>query len=286
MLTSMVIWGMSWSSAKVLSEYGSALSLVYFRFVIVAITLGILLPILKINLTPNKKSLPYIAGTALFMGLYSLTFFSGVSRGFAGAGGVLVTTINPIFAYLIGMALHKQIPTKREFTGLLAGIIGGLILIQVWDKSDQLLQSGNLFFITAAFLWAAMSKTNSIGARYVNPFNFIFWVNIFAVIGFSFIVDFNELTQMMQIKDSLFWSNTIYMGTINSAGATVVFLYATTKIGAEKASSFNFLVPMCALLGSWLFLSEKITLITLTGGSIAISAVILLNSKKKFKKLP
>ena len=280
MLISMVIWGMSWSSAKVLSQYGSSLNLVFLRFLIVSLTLLPLLAILKIDLVPRKRSFPYLIGVALFMGVYSLTFFGGLHFGLAGAGGVLVTTINPVFAYLIGVIVSRKLPNKRQLLGLGIGIIGGLVLIQVWERFDHLMQSGNLFFISAALLWAIMSKINSFGARTVNPFNFIFWVNVLATVVFACIVDFSEIKTMLVEGDTRFWLNILYMGMINSAGATVCFLYATTQIGAERASSFNYLVPICALIGSWLFLNEQVQWFTLVGGCIAVVAVLVLNSGK------
>lgn len=281
MLISMVIWGMSWSSAKILSEYGSSTLLVFLRFSIVVLTLLPMLTILKIDLTPQKRSIPYIIGVALFMGLYSLSFFGGVKQGMAGAGGVLVTTINPVFAYLLGVIINKQLPTLRQGIGLAIGVVGGLILIQVWEKLDFLIQSGNLYFIAAALLWAIMSKINSYGGKTVNPFNFIFWVNVLAAFSFAFIIDFEELKTVLLQSDGRFYGNMLYMGTINSAGATVCFLYATTIIGAERASSFNYLVPLCAMIGAFLFLNEAIQWHTLIGGSIAVIAVLVINSERK-----
>lgn len=281
MLMSMVVWGMSWSSAKVLSQYGSPTSLVFLRFLVVVLTLFPLLKILKIDLRPQKQSIPYLIGVAFFMGVYSLSFFGGLTKGMAGAGGVLVTTINPVFAYLIGVLVSKKAPSVRQIVGLSIGVIGGVILIQVWEKFDHLIDSGNLFFIAAALLWAIMSKLNSYGAKTVNPFNFIFWVNVLAVCTFACFVDFGEISAMFIQGDQRFWLNTVYMGTINSAGATVCFLYATTIIGAEKASSFNYLVPICAMLGAFLFLGEEVKWFTLLGGSIAVLAVIIINSERK-----
>lgn len=276
----MVIWGMSWSSAKVLSAYATAPTLVFIRFCFVVLTLIPVLFFLRIDFKPRIKSSPYLLGVTFFISAYSLLFFSGVKSGFAGAGGVLVTTINPVFAYLIGVIVSQRIPNKREIIGLCLGLSGGLILLQIWQKTDVVLQIGNIYFVLAALFWAIMSKINSFGARHANPFNFIFWVNVFSAMAFSVFVDYGELNFLLEEGDSVFWSNMIYMGVINSGGATVCFLYATTQIGAEKASSFNYLVPACALIGSVIFLGEEVQWFTIVGGMVAVSAVILLNRKK------
>ncbi|NJB83973.1 DMT family transporter [Wenyingzhuangia aestuarii] len=284
MIISMCTWGTSWTCAKVLGTYTSALNLSFLRFVLVPLTL---LPITyfgKIQNTVHKKGWFHVIGASVFILLYTMFFFKGVHTGFAGAGGVLVTTINPIFAYIIGLFISKILPKKQEYIGLVIGFIAGMTLLKVWDNGHEILNTGNIYFLLAAFVWAVMSKISSHANKFGNAIGFSFWTHIVAAVGLSFFVNFKELVQLFSTADAKFWGNILYFGIVNSALATTVFLYVTAKIGAEKASTYIFIVPSTAVLTSWLFIGESILWNTVVGGALGILAVFIINGKFSRKK--
>jgi drug/metabolite transporter (DMT)-like permease len=79
--------------------------------------------------------------------------------------------------------------------------------------------------------------------------------------------------------DLKFWGNLFFSATITTSLATTFYFVATSKIGASKASSFIFLVPFSAALGSWIFLGETIEAHTIIGGLLGIAAVYILNKR-------
>ena len=81
--------------------------------------------------------------------------------------------------------------------------------------------------------------------------------------------------------DLTFWGNLFFSATITTSLATTFYFVATSKIGASKASSFIFMVPFSAALGSWIFLGEVIEVHTIVGGILGIAAVYILNKKEK-----
>ncbi|MDO6425248.1 EamA family transporter, partial [Saccharophagus degradans] len=81
-------WGISWSSAKILGTYTSALNLSFLRFVLVPLTLLPLTYFANIKRSVSKKGWFHVVGASVFILLYTLFFFKGVHEGFPGAGGV------------------------------------------------------------------------------------------------------------------------------------------------------------------------------------------------------
>lgn len=79
--------------------------------------------------------------------------------------------------------------------------------------------------------------------------------------------------------DLVFWGNLFFSATITTSLATTFYFVATSRIGASKASSFIFMVPFSAALGSWIFLNEVIEIHTIIGGLLGIAAVYILNRK-------
>ena len=86
--------------------------------------------------------------------------------------------------------------------------------------------------------------------------------------------------------DGVFWGNLFFSATITTSIATTFYFVATSKIGASKASSFIFLVPFSAALGSWIFLDEVPQIHSIVGGLLGIAAVYILNKKKDTAAVP
>lgn len=280
----MMIWGISWSSAKVLSGYGSPLSITFIRFLFVP---GSLLPILFFSKTPIKISkkgvLPALLGGAL-MTCYTLLFFSGLQKGLPGAAGVLITISIPIITFVLNILISQKLPKKSSLVGLGIGLLAGSILLNVWENYSSVFSFGNVFFIGAAITWACMSLVTSKSASYGSPISFNLWMHLIALAAIACLVDFNEIQSIATTGDFKFWSNILWFGIINSTVATTTYFYATTKLGSDKANSFIFIVPSAAVFFSWLFLDEVVQLNTVIGGILGLVAVFIINGKISLSK--
>lgn len=281
MIISMVFWGISWPSAGVLTKMGTPIELGVYRYLFVAVSLLVLLVVLKIPLKVAKRGIPFIVISGMIMAMYNFTFLKGLQSGNPGAGGILVTTLNPIMAYGIGMLIDWKRPNRNEVIGLSLGVIAGLTLLQVWSDSSKLFSPGNLFFLLSAFLWSVMSKFTSKSAKYGSPFAFTWWMYVVTLLCMLPIMDLSEMTRLLHITEFKFWGNLLFGSVIVTSLATTLYFYATSKIGAEKASSFIFTVPFTAALSSWLLLGEQIQPHTMAGGVIGIAAVYMINRKRR-----
>ncbi|GAA4463393.1 DMT family transporter [Nemorincola caseinilytica] len=281
MVISMFLWGLSWPSGKVLSGYCSVVNFTVYRYVIVVITTAMLLPIMGISFRLRKQGIPVFIASGVLLAVYSYFFFMGIKKGTAGAGGVLVTTMNPIMAYMLGIALSRRLPSRNEGIGLLLGIAAGITLLKLWDSTAALLDSGNLYFLMAALTWAVMSKFTARGAQYGTSLSFSLWQYMVTLLCFLPFTDVAEMQATLQTANLRFWGNLIFSSAIVTSGATTIYFYTTTRLGAEKASSFIFLVPLAAAISSWLLLGEKLQVHTMAGGILGIAAVYIMNKKRK-----
>lgn len=278
---SMFLWGLSWPSGKVLTNYSSPINFVVYRYIFVIATLFPILLILKTGIKVKKQGVPVIVSSGLLLGLYSFLFFKGLKAGHSGAGGVLVTTLNPIMAYSLGMLLNKKKPSRNESLGLLLGLFAGCILLEIWNHPAEILASGNVYFLMAALTWAVMSKLTSKAGYYGSSLSFSLWQYIITLLCLLPMMNLKEFHAAIYIKDELFWINLIFSSAIVTSLATTVYFYATTRLGAEKASSYIFMVPLAAAVSSWLFLDEIILPHTIVGGMLGIMAVYIINKKTK-----
>jgi drug/metabolite transporter (DMT)-like permease len=278
---SMFLWGLSWPSGKVLTHYTSVINFSVYRYLTVVATLFVLLSVGKVPMKIKRAGMPFVIVSGLLLAAYSYFFFMGLKNGAPGAGGVLVTTLNPIFAYAIGIVIDRRLPSRFESLGLALGLVAGSVLLKMWSHTSAIYDGGNLYFLIASATWAVMSKFTSRGSAYGSSLSFSLWQYVVTLLCLLPLTNVPEARLAIHINDPIFWLNLVFSSAIVTAIATTVYFYATTRLGAEKASSFIFLVPLAAALSSWLLLGEHIMPHTIVGGVLGIAAVYTINKKKK-----
>lgn len=279
MIFSMVIWGVSWPANKVLTSFGTPVALGVFRYSFVVISLLLLLIPLRTKFIISRKGIPFLLISGILMATYNYTFLVGLKNGSPGAGGILVTTLNPVMAYGIGMLIDWKRPTRNESIGLLFGIIAGLTLLKVWGNEAIFSEPGNLYFLLSALIWAVMSKFTSKSAKYGSPFAFTWWMYLVTLLCIAPFCNMTEIGKLIQVTDIHFWGNVLFSSVITVTLATTTYFFATSKIGAEKASSFIFIVPFSAAIFSFAILGENLEIHTIIGGLLGIAAVYMINKK-------
>jgi len=281
MLISMFCWGLSWASGKVLSGYGATTSIAMLRLSITFIALLFILFLMKENMKVKANGWLPLLAASVFMTCYNYLFFEGLIHGKPGAGGVLVTTLNPIISYGIMLLTNLRKPSKNEALGLIIGIIAGAILLKVWDNWNSILSSGNIYFVLATITWAILSLFTSKSSRYGSPIAYSLWMYGICSIMMLLFTTVSANVSLFESGDSIFWLNMFFSAVVTTAFATTFYFVATARLGAGKASSFIFLVPFSAALGSWVFLKEEPQNHTIIGGLLGIAAVYILNRKAK-----
>ncbi len=279
MLISMVFWGLSWPSVKVVSAYSDPIVLTAYRYSIVFLTLIPILLFLKIPLKIKKKGIPFVLISGFLLAIYSYMMFLGLKKGTAGAGGVLVTTLNPLMAYFLSMLIARKKPNINETIGLVLGLIAGCVLLKIWGSFDLLFNSGNLYFLASALLWSIMSRFTAKSSVYGSPFSFSLWMYLVTFLSLFPFLDFSSLKATFEIRELRFWGNVFFGGAIVTSLATTIYFYATSKLGSAKASSFIFLVPFSAAVSSFILLDEELEFHTLIGGVLGIAAVYMIQRK-------
>lgn len=280
MIVSMTCWGFSWTSGKILTGYGDPLTISFLRFALTFVSLLVLLPLMKEKMAISKKGLRDLLISSALISMYTFLFFKGVSVGKAGAGGVLVTVLNPILVYAITLVLAQRRPTRNETLGLFLGLAAGVVLLKLVSEAREIFKAGNIYFLLAACSWAMLSRFTSKAARYGSSLSFSLWMyGISTALMFLF-AGAESTGETFRKADFVFWGNLFFSATITTSLATTFYFVATARIGASKASSFIFLVPFSAALGSWIFLGEVIEMHTIVGGLLGIAAVYILNKKE------
>jgi len=280
MIIGMSLWGLSWTNGKILGTYTSIPLIMFWRFLIAGLFMGIVLAVRKTEWRIPLSGLPSIAVSAVFLVLYNHFYFTGTRLGAAGAGGVLVTTLNPLLTFLLISIVRKRFPRGQSLTGLLLGLMGGSILLNVWFEGwSVIFKSGNQYFVLCASSWAFLTFISSRINRYMSTLTYSFWLYLLSAVIPLILTDHHHLFSVFDL-DYIFWLNLLSVSVGAMAFATTAYFIAASRLGSEKASAFIFTVPLSALIFSMLILHEPLKLHVLAGGTLSVIAVILINSAR------
>ena len=277
LLLSMAIWGLSWTNAKILSDYGPSSVLAFWRFFFSSITMIPVLLITGNDFRVTRQGIKYILTGAVFISLYNIFFFMGTDKGSASVGGIIVPTFNPIITFIISVLLLKQVVYRKDIIGLILGFAGGVIVLQAWRLSlEQMIANGNLFFLCASVSWGIMSIISGRSHAHVSTLSFSFWVYTISTLIYLG-ATWNKDILLIFTYDWIFWVNMFFLSAGAMVFGTTVYFLGTTRLGPEKASAFIFTVPVTALFFSVLLIGERLEVITMIGGILTMTAVYLIN---------
>jgi len=277
MLFAMLLWGGGWTALKILTYNLPMDVIVFWRFFLMTLAFIPILYLIKIPFKFELQSLKYIVGSSVLNISFMLSSFMGIKYGYAGAGSVIITTFTPIMTFLLVAILFRNRLQTKQYFGLLLGLIGGYILLQLNDFA-LFLNSSNLYFLLCALIWAGVTLLSQHSQKHIHPLHYSFAISLIATcVSFLYAKDSNLAAVFQQ--NSQFWIALIYLAVFGQAVATTIFFIASGKLGSEKTSSFMFLVPLFALFSAWLILNEPIEPHIIIGGLIAMLAVYFINKK-------
>ena len=279
MVLAMITWGYSWAGAKILGPYGDVSIKIFLRFFLASIALVPILLKYRIPFTISKRGFQFILTNALSLCAYNYFYFRSTHMGLAGVGGVLVTTLNPILtSTVVFLAVDRSVNLK-DLIGLVIGLTGGSIIIRFWEMDlNLMIQSGSLFYILASFSWVSVTLTSQRSKGHIHFLSYSLWSFAIAA-GFSFLFcDWPGIANTISY-DKYFWINILSLSIVVMSFANTMYFFASSKIGAVRASSFIFIVPLTAIIFSKILLDEPVRLTTLIGGSLSIIAIYLINKK-------
>ena len=281
LVLAMIGWGGSWTSGKVASGLAQPEIIIFWRFLITVLSMMPLMVVQRESMRVSKKTFFLLLCAAVLLIAYNMFFLFGVRTGYAGAGGVLVTTLNPVMTLIWTSLFFRKRPWKLQIVGLFLGLAGGAIILNIWNISYRnLLDSGNAFFLLAPMSWSLLTVLSQKIQRQLSFTVFSFYVYAFAAVISFPLACIHGLWPVSE-HATLLWANIVFLAIVaTSFGATVYFL-ASSRLGSQKASSFTFLIPVIAVLISWFILDEKPLLTTIIGGALSITAVQLINMKRR-----
>ncbi len=275
-LVTILIWGTTFISTKVLLVDFEPIEILFFRFVMGFLALLIACP-RRIKGTSWRQEATFAAAGLCGVCLYYLLENIALTYTLASNVGVIIS-IAPFFTAILTHLFMKGEEKLRAafFIGFIVAM-AGICLISFNGSRLQLNPLGDLLAIAAAFLWACYSvltrKISSFGYHTIQTTRRVFAYGIVFMVPALFLFDCHLGIQ--RFANPVCLGNIIFLGLGASALCFVTWNMAVKILGAVKTSIYIYLVPVITVATSALVLHEKITVISGAGTVLALLGLFL-----------
>ncbi|MBT9174020.1 MAG: putative amino-acid metabolite efflux pump [Syntrophomonadaceae bacterium] len=285
-LATTILWGLSFSSTKVLLETLPPGQIAFLRLVPAVLALAAAFVISRPK-PVSSRDLPRVAlGGAFGTFLYFLFENNGLRFTSAGTGSLIISTI-PVLNVMAGVILFGERPTPRRWFGVLLSVSGVYLLISKGGSGELSLANmqGNILILLAACSWVAYTRIcEPLLSRY-NGLSLTFYQSLVGLVLFG-LLNLPAPPDAMVLSQGMVLFNLAYLGIFCSALAYLFYLFSLKILGTATVTSFINLIPVFGVLGGAVLLNEVLTAGQLLGGAVVLSGVSLVTVPDSGKRKP
>lgn len=283
-LFTVIIWGTTFISTKVLLKSFTPVEILFIRFVIGYLALWLIYP-KRFKILDKKHEFLFMGAGLCGVTLYFLCENIALNITFASNVGVIVS-IAPIFtAVLAHLFLDEESLKPTFFLGFITAI-AGIILISFTSATKLHMNPlGDFLAVLAALLWGGYSiftkKISNLGYSTIGATRKIFFYGILFMIPALLILPVSLDLKALMIPANLI--NIIFLGLGASAICYVTWNLAAKHLGAVRVSVYIYIIPVVTVATSSLILKEKVSFLSIIGTLLTILG-LLLSERKNIKK--
>ncbi|MBN1450002.1 MAG: DMT family transporter [Anaerolineales bacterium] len=282
-LFAVIVWGASFIATKVALRDVSPVTVVWLRFAMGVIILGIAVTARRQFALPKRNEWLYFA----LLGFLGITFHqwlqsTALTTSRASTTAWIVAT-TPVFMALLGWLILKEKLTWLQTAGILLAALGVILVVSNGDLASLELgkfgEPGDILVLISALNWAVFSALSRRGLKAHPATRMMFYV---MTLGWLFTgVLFFAGPGPREIPRLTFngWLGVSFLGVFCSGLAYIAWYDALQALPTGQLGAFLYLEPPVAILVAALILAEPITWAGLLGGGIILFGIYLVNRK-------
>jgi drug/metabolite transporter (DMT)-like permease len=263
------IWGASFLFMRVAAHDFGAFGIVEVRLFLGAL---VLLPLLwRARAQFNLRLWIRLAGIAAINSAIPFVLFAWAAQRAPAGIGAIANATAVMFTALVALVFYGEPISARRTVGLIAGFVGVAVLasgkmggISVWPAALAGTGAALLYGFGANLIrrqlvglpaGAVAAATLLCAAAFISPLAIATWPSV-PIPGVS-------------------WLCAVLLGVMCTGIAFALYYRLISRIGAPRASTVTYLVPLFGVLWAWLALGEPLTVTMAVAGALILGGVAL-----------
>lgn len=263
------IWGGSFLFMRVAAADFGPLPLVEARLALGGLVLTPFLWRARAQFTPGLWL--RIAAIAAINSVVPFALFAwGAERAPAGIGAI-TNAMTVMFTYLVAHFFFGERIGARSLIGLTGGFVGVAILASGKTAGDGVWQ--------AALAGTAAAVCYGFGInlvrRYLTGYPSAAVAAANLITGALMLAPLALYSWPSRSIPPTSWASAVLLGVLCTGAAFVLYYRLITRIGAPRASTVTYLIPLFGVIWAWLILGEPLTVTMALAGALILSGVAL-----------
>ncbi|MEC1305563.1 DMT family transporter [Lysinibacillus capsici] len=269
------IWGAMYVVVKVVVEVVPPLELVWMRYLIAVIALGIIGIMMRQSWKIAKKDWLIIFLVGLIGNTISIvTQEMGTMLSTAQMGAIITATTPAFMVVFARLILKESITLKKCFSIILATIGVGIVVGN--GQIDVTQQLGGLYLLLAALTWALMSVfVKKVPSHYSQIVVTTYTSMIAVMLLTPFVLPRLKNLDLASVLQPTISGGLLYLGIISTAGGFLLWNKGLQLMNASSGGLFFFFQPIVGTFLGWLLLGETIGLSFWIGSLLIFSGVFI-----------
>lgn len=209
--------------------------------------------------------------------LYQSAFIVGLRLTTAGNAAVLMAT-SPLWTLFLNARLHKESIQPSMWSGMGLSLVGVVMIIvgsgrKVEFGGTEII--GDAICLAAAILWAFNTNLQKPLLQHYTPLHLATMMIGIGAVGLTLVAIPAALAIQWSVIGLEHWAATIVSGALSIGVANLIWSYGVQRIGPGRTGAFSNLIPVLALLASYIWLNEELQPAQLIGSFLTILGVWL-----------
>jgi drug/metabolite transporter (DMT)-like permease len=280
-----IVWGASFIATKISLRDLSPVTVVWLRFLIGVVILGIAARLRHQVSLPRKQEWAYLA----LLGFLGITFHQWLQSTAlltvqASTTAWVVATTPVFIAILSWLFLHEKL-NWLQVSGIIFAAFGVLLVVSKGSVKDIYSgtygTTGDILIVISALNWAIFSILSSRGLKKYQPTQMMFFVMLIGWLLTSILFftgrGFSDIPHITWTS----FAGICFLGIFCSGLAYIAWYDGLQALPATQIGAFLYIEPLVAVIVAWVILAERIILMTLIGGVIILLGVRLVQRLNK-----
>ncbi len=284
-----VFWGASFVATKVALQEISPAMVVWLRFAMGVVVLGLAVLLRKQFALPTLKELPYFG----LLGFIGITFHqwlqsTGLVTAHASTTAWIVAT-TPVFMGLLGWLILKEPLGWVKVAGIAMAAAGVLLVVSKGNlgsiANGHLGEPGDFLILISAPNWAVFSVLSRQGLQRHPAARMMLHVMVLGwLLTTLLFIRGPQLAEVSQLTLSG-WLGIAFLGIFCSGIAYIFWYDALQAVPAAQAGAFLYIEPLITVIVAGIVLAEPLLLASLAGGLVILAGVYAVNQPDQLIRL-